>query len=77
MIEGEELLDSQNSAAERVYLGLRTRDGYHIGTEADSDRATAERWARAGWAVIDGDLVRLNPEGWLRLDSLATGLTGS
>ena len=77
VVEGEELLDSQNSAAERVYLGLRTRDGYHIGTAADADRATAERWARAGWAVIDGDLVRLNPEGWLRLDALATGLTGS
>jgi len=76
VIEAEELLDSQNSAAERVYLGLRTRDGYHIGS-ADADRATAERWARAGWAVIDGDLVRLNPEGWLRLDALATGLTGS
>jgi oxygen-independent coproporphyrinogen-3 oxidase len=76
VIEAEELLDSQNSAAERVYLGLRTRDGYHIGA-ADADRVTAERWARAGWAVIDGDLVRLNPEGWLRLDALATGLTGS
>jgi len=48
VIEAEELLDSQNSAAERVYLGLRTRDGYHIGT-ADADRATAERWrAQAG-----------------------------
>ena len=76
VLEGEEILDSQNSGAERVYLGLRTRDGYHIGTAADADRATAESWARAGWAVIDGDLVRLNPEGWLRLDALATGLTG-
>jgi len=27
--------------------------------------------------LIDGDLVRLNAEGWLRLDSLAAGLTGS
>ena len=76
-IEGEELLDSQNSTAERVYLGLRTRDGYHIGAGNGADRVTAERWAREGWAVIDGDLVRLNPEGWLRLDSLAAGLTGS
>lgn len=76
-IEGEELVDSQNSAVERVYLGLRTREGYHLGNANDEERATAERWARAGWAVIDGDLVRLNPEGWLRLDALATGLTGS
>ncbi|MFN2602619.1 MAG: radical SAM family heme chaperone HemW [Gemmatimonadaceae bacterium] len=77
VIEGEELLDAQNSAVERVYLGLRTREGYHLGEGAYEERATAQRWARAGWAVIDGDLVRLNPEGWLRLDALATGLTGS
>jgi oxygen-independent coproporphyrinogen-3 oxidase len=76
-IEGEELLDSKNTASERVYLGLRTRDGYSIGKSDSPDRAAAESWARAGWAVIDGDLVRLNPEGWLRLDSLAAGLTGS
>ena len=75
-VEGDELLDSKNMGSERVYLGLRTRDGYPIGASGGADRAVAERWARAGWAVIDGDLVRLNPEGWLRLDSLAAGLTG-
>jgi len=76
-IEGEELLDSKNTASERVYLGLRTREGYSLGKSDSPDRTAAESWARAGWAVIDGDLVRLNPEGWLRLDSLAAGLTGS
>jgi oxygen-independent coproporphyrinogen-3 oxidase len=76
-IEGEELLDSKNTKSERVYLGLRTREGYSIGNANSPDRAAAESWARAGWAVIDGDLVRLNPEGWLRLDLLAAGLTGS
>ncbi|HEY3257339.1 MAG TPA: radical SAM family heme chaperone HemW [Gemmatimonadaceae bacterium] len=75
-VEGHELLDSKNMASELVYLGLRTRDGYTIGPSGATDRAVAERWARAGWAVIDGDLVRLNPEGWLRLDTLAAGLTG-
>jgi NAD(P)-dependent dehydrogenase (short-subunit alcohol dehydrogenase family) len=60
-----------------VYLGLRTQAGHPVGASDGPDRAAAERWARAGWAVIDGDLVRLNPEGWLRLDSLAAGLTGS
>lgn len=76
-IEGDELLDSTNTLSERVYLGLRTRAGYPVGASDGRDRAAAERWARAGWAVIDGDLVRLNPEGWLRLDALAAGLTGS
>ncbi len=73
-VEGEERLDNENALTEKVYLGLRTQAGYPVGS---GDRATAEQWARAGWAVIDGDLVRLNPEGWLRLDSLAAGLTGS
>jgi oxygen-independent coproporphyrinogen-3 oxidase len=73
----EELLDSKNTVTERVYLGLRTTAGYSIGASATADHAAAESWARSGWAVIDGDVVRLNPEGWLRLDSLAAGLTGS
>jgi oxygen-independent coproporphyrinogen-3 oxidase len=72
-MEGDELLDPASATAERIYLGLRTDAGYNAGA---SDRAAAETWARAGWAVIDGDLVRLNAEGWLRLDSLAAGLTG-
>jgi oxygen-independent coproporphyrinogen-3 oxidase len=73
-VEGEEHLDTENALTEKVYLGLRTQAGYSVGSR---DRAAAEQWARAGWAVIDGNLVRLNPEGWLRLDSLAAGLTGS
>jgi oxygen-independent coproporphyrinogen-3 oxidase len=73
VVEGEELLDAESAMSERIYLGLRTREGYRAGA---ADRAAAERWAREGWAVIDGDLVRLNAEGWLRLDSLAAGLTG-
>lgn len=74
VIEGEELIDREIAVTERVYLGLRTLNGYQVGA---SDRVAAEQWTRAGWAVIDGDLVRLNAEGWLRLDSLAAGLTGS
>jgi oxygen-independent coproporphyrinogen-3 oxidase len=72
--EGEELLDFESVMSEKIYLGLRTQRGYSVG---ESDRGTAEQWARAGWAVVDGDLVRLSAEGWLRLDSLAAGLTGS
>jgi oxygen-independent coproporphyrinogen-3 oxidase len=73
-LAGDERLDSQNRATEKVYLGLRTESGYAI---SPSDRPAAEQWERAGWAVIDGNLVRLKPEGWLRLDALAAGLTGS
>ena len=72
-VEGQEKLSGTNRVAERVYLGLRTRTGIPL---SDSDRASAARWSDAGWARIDGEVLRLTPEGWLRLDSLAAALTG-
>ena len=71
--EGLEELTEENRRSERVYLGLRTIDGYKAG---DSDLEAAARWKEQGWATIDENVIRLSPEGWLRLDSLATGLTG-
>lgn len=71
--EGEEQLTDDNRRSEKVYLGLRTVDGYE-GT--DSDLNVARSWVEHGWATIDGQIIRLTPEGWLRLDSLAAGLTG-
>ena len=73
IVQGEEELTPHNRAAERVYLGLRTVDGF---AAAGSDLDRARKWSEAGWAEIDRDVVRLTPEGWLRLDSLASGLTG-
>lgn len=73
VIESREVLTESNRAAERVYLGLRTDTGL---TPGFSDLETAKRWLAPGWASIDGGVVRLTPEGWLRLDSLAAGLTG-
>jgi oxygen-independent coproporphyrinogen III oxidase len=71
--DGREILSVENRRAERVYLGLRTNDGL---LAAGDDLERAERWKGERWAEIDGDVVRLTPEGWLRLDSLAAGLTG-
>ena len=70
---GSELLTTENRLAEKVYLGLRTRDGLPVSTR---DRASAGQWSERGWATLDGDVVRLTSEGWLRLDSLAAALTG-
>lgn len=70
--EGSERLTSDNQTAERVYLGLRTSGGL-ASSAAGLDRA--RQWSDAGWAHIDRDVVRLTPEGWLRLDALAAGLT--
>jgi oxygen-independent coproporphyrinogen-3 oxidase len=70
--EGEEVLSLENRAAERVYLGLRTSAGLAV---TDSERSKARRWIEAGWAAVNGPVLRLTPEGWLRLDSLAADLT--
>ena len=71
--DGVERLDVANVQAERVYLGLRTTSGL---AASDVDLERARKWSEAGWAKIDNSTVRLTPEGWLRLDSLAAGLTG-
>jgi oxygen-independent coproporphyrinogen-3 oxidase len=70
---GSEDLSEENRLAEKVYLGLRTRQGFPV---SQSDRGPVERWSERGWATLDGDTVRLTSEGWLRLDSLAATLTG-
>jgi oxygen-independent coproporphyrinogen-3 oxidase len=70
--EGEEVLSRENRAAERVYLGLRTSAGL---TLTEPEFSKVRRWVEAGWATLHGAILRLTPEGWLRLDALAAGLT--
>lgn len=73
VVGGREVLTPENRRAETVYLGLRTTGGL---APAEADLGKARDWAAAGWAKIDDGVVRLTPEGWLRLDALAAGLTG-
>jgi oxygen-independent coproporphyrinogen-3 oxidase len=70
--EGEEVLSHENRVAERVYLGLRTSGGLAL---TETELSEARRWVEAGWATVQGALLRLTPEGWLRLDALAADLT--
>jgi oxygen-independent coproporphyrinogen III oxidase len=72
VIAGSELLTAANRLAEKVYLGLRTREGLPLSA---SDGSSTAQWREKGWATVDGDVVRLTSEGWLRLDSLAAALT--
>lgn len=64
---GREVLDAPALAVERRYLGLRTSGGLPAG---ELDAATVERWCRVGWATSTDEVIRLTPEGWLRLDAL-------
>jgi len=73
VIEESEKLTDANRRAESVYLGLRTRSGYRASA---GDIEIAKDWVEPGWATIESETIRLTPEGWLRLDSLAAGLTG-
>jgi oxygen-independent coproporphyrinogen-3 oxidase len=71
-LAGSEMIGPAESHAEAVYLGLRTTDGLRF----DGTRpAVTDAWVGEGWAVVDGDRIRLTPSGWLRMDALATALT--
>ena len=66
-VAGAETLDGDAVELERLYLGLRTREGIARG-QVSPDAARA--WIEAGWATTAGPALRLTPEGWLRLDAL-------
>jgi oxygen-independent coproporphyrinogen-3 oxidase len=69
-----ETLSNENRNAERVYLGLRTTTGL---SASDTELAIARSWTSQGWATIENGTIILTPLGWLRLDALATALTGA
>jgi oxygen-independent coproporphyrinogen-3 oxidase len=68
LVAGSEELTDEAVALEEVYLGLRTSDGLPAGRLSPE---MVGAWLDAGWARFDGGgMVRLTPEGWLRLDAL-------
>jgi putative oxygen-independent coproporphyrinogen III oxidase len=71
-IDGREMLDAINRAAEDVYLALRTRGGLRL---TGAELVRAQPWIAAGWGTVRDDELVLTPSGWLRLDSLAADLT--
>lgn len=74
-VDTHELLDAAAHQLERVWLALRTDQGW-LRDPADgaAARALLEGWIQRGLAVADGDQVRLLPRGWLILDELAVEL---
>jgi len=71
-VSGSESLTDENRIAEEVYLGLRTTDGLPVRAE---EQDVIRPWVDVGWAMLDGDRLRLSAMGWLRLDALAASLT--
>jgi oxygen-independent coproporphyrinogen-3 oxidase len=72
--DSREQLDAEATRLERVWLGLRTREGLVLSGLGDAGRALADRWVREGLAEYAGDRVRLTALGWLGLDGLAVDL---
>lgn len=70
-VGGTEVLSAEQRAEEELYLALRTDTGAKL---HGANLETAHRWVRAGWATEVAGLVKLTPEGWLRLDALAGAL---
>ena len=72
--ESREELSADAAALERVWLGLRTRDGLRTSSLSPDGLALAETWVRSGRAEFFGDRVRLTALGWMEVDGLAVAL---
>lgn len=71
-VAGYEELHGADVALERLWLGLRTREGLALG-DATWGPSLGERvadWEAEGWIRRSGDRVVATGEGWLRLDEL-------
>ncbi len=70
----EEVLTPASARMERIWLGLRTREGLPRAGLGEAARSLAESWSRRGWVRPDPDRLALSTEGWLLLDRLAVEL---
>lgn len=70
-VEGEETISSVDAALERVWLALRTDEGFPADEATGAQAELARLWMAEGWASGVEGHVRLTAEGWLLLDRLA------
>lgn len=70
-IAESERLDDEAIRLERIWLALRTREGWPIAECVGRQAEMAREWVERGWAEPDPEVVRLTSAGWLLLDQLA------
>ncbi|HSH45440.1 MAG TPA: hypothetical protein VK966_06275, partial [Longimicrobiales bacterium] len=75
--ESWEDVSGETAELERLWLGLRTRDGLDPASLTEGQRSMTRMWVRQEWAEVAGDRIRLTAEGWLLLDRLAVELEGA
>lgn len=72
LVQERETLTAAQVGLEELYLGLRTTEGV---AATRLPPAAVGQWMKAGWAVVRGERVVLEPEGWLRLDALVASVS--
>ena len=73
-VDGEEELDLAKVRLERIWLGLRTRRGISLQDLPVSATDRVRSWEENALAVVEGNVVRLTPMGWLVMDRLTVEL---
>jgi oxygen-independent coproporphyrinogen-3 oxidase len=73
-VDDEEELEGGKVRLERIWLGLRTRRGISLQDLPASAKDRARSWEENALAVVEGNVVRLTPKGWLVLDRLTVEL---
>jgi coproporphyrinogen III oxidase-like Fe-S oxidoreductase len=76
-VDGTESVTGEAAELERIWLGLRTRDGLSVETLAAAQRTLAGAWQEDGHAVIADGRLRLTTRGWLLLDRLTVELAST
>lgn len=71
--EGRETPTAADRRLEALWLGLRTRNGLDLAAYG-VDRGMVSRWVSEGWAWISDGILRLTPDGWLKMDALVAEL---
>ncbi len=72
--DARETVTGPDQLLERLWLGLRTREGADLPERTESLEGMLRQWQAAGWARLENARVRLTPAGWLLLDKLAVEL---
>ncbi len=74
-IEDSETLHEAERQLERVYLALRTSEGFRYDEMAGFDGLVIAKAEDSGWAYRKENRWRLSALGWLRIDELVGSLT--
>ena len=75
VVESEEVLTQEQREIERLYLGLRTVEGFLLAAASPRRPPPPPLFAAQGWTVEADGRLKCTPEGWLRLDSIVAELT--